>query len=300
MSYCTNCGAQYDEPASICAECQLDPRLPEAIIDANIARRNWRRDDPSFGYPGEAGALGLSGAVAIGLAIVLGVVSLGLFLVLVVLALIQLRLALVAYRRNAISVGPRSFPTVHRLAKVAAYRLKLRCPEVYVRQHHEYNAQTRGFARHGFIVVNSALVQDFKPAELLFVIGHEMGHIKRFHTTWLTLLHPASVGGARFLLGPAMQLIFNVWSVKAEYTADQAGLIACGDVKPACSTLLKLAGGIVVEREVDLRGIHASRQEEVGLGGLLEYLSDHPFIQNRVRHLASYAESRSYAAARWW
>src|SRR6266446_2280810 len=186
MSYCANCGTRYEEPASLCSACHLDPRLPEAIIDADIIRENWRGNDPSFGYPGEAGALVLSAVVATALGVVLGVVSLGLFLVLVALSLITLTLNLATYRRNAIQVGPRSFPTVHRLAKVAAYRLKLRCPEVYVSHDGRYNAHTQGFARNGFIVVNSALVQDFQPAELLFVIGHEMGHIKRFHATWMT------------------------------------------------------------------------------------------------------------------
>ena len=300
MNFCANCAAPYDEPVSLCGQCQLDPRLPEAIIEAHVAGKNWRGDDPAFGYPGEPAALGLSAAVAMTLGVVLGVMSLGLFLALVALSLVQLRISQVVYRKNAIRVGPRSFPIVYRLAKTAAYRLKLHTPEVYVSHDPGYNARTQGFARHGFIVVNSALVQDFKPLELLFVIGHEMGHIKRFHTTWLTLLHPASAGGGRFLLAPMMRFVFNVWSVKAEYTADQAGLIACGDVEHACSALLKLAAGAGVDKEVDIRGIQDSPEDEAGLAGLPEYLGDHPFIQNRVRHLASYAASRDYMAARWW
>jgi Zn-dependent protease with chaperone function len=124
--------------------------------------------------------------------------------------------------------------------------------------------------------------------------------MKRRHTTWLTLLAPASTTGGRFLLAPLMQVIFNVWSVKAEYTADQGGLIAGGDVEGACLALLKLAGGPDTVRQVDPVTVREHTQDGGLLAAFAEYLGDHPFIRNRVAHLVNYAESRGFREACWW
>ena len=154
-----------------------------------------------------------------------------------------------------IQVSKSNFGNIFKLAKIAAYRLKIPLPEIYITEEPQYNAYTMGFYKYGFIVINSSIARDFKPGELLFVIGHEMGHIRKYHTTWLNLLNPAKAGSSRFIFAPIMQIIFNIWSVKAEYTADQAGLIACKDINPAVTTLLKLAGGPNVEKEVDISKI---------------------------------------------
>ncbi len=178
---------------------------------------------------------------------------------------------------------------------LTAFRLKLPLPDVYVTEDPTYNAYATGFYRFGFIVLHSSLVRDFKPPELLFIIGHEMGHMKRHHTTWLSLLQPVRKGSARFFLAPLMRVIFNVWSVKAEYTADQAGLTAGRDLDAACRCLLKLAAGSNSEKEVDLSTILSMKNEsEEILTNLAEYLGTHPFIQNRVRHLVSFASSAQY------
>lgn len=303
MSFCVSCGARYETaPPVLCTQCWFDPQVPEELVDAALGQnRRWATwDEPWFRYPGEKTALVVSGVAAVALVVILGVVSLGLFLGLVALSLLFLKASHVTSQKSMIRVSGRSFPAVLRLGKLAAYRLRLPLPEIYVTQDPDYNAYTRGFHRYGFIVLNSALVQDFRPPELLFVIGHEMGHVKRFHTTWLTLLSPARSGGGRFLLAPLMQLIFNVWSVKAEYTADQGGLIACGEAESACRALLKLAGGPVVEKEVDVRGLCDAGEDGEPVAGLVEYLGDHPFLLNRVRHAVNYTGSREFRAACWW
>ncbi len=304
MSYCVNCGKEYEKPSGICPTCHLDQRIPEAIIDFELSRRKGRPilpQDLSFGYPGEKAALMLASVISIIVATVLGAISLGLFFVILLISLMHLRIRHLQLKKNALPVSEQSFKTIFRLAKVAAYRLKLPLPDLYVTQDPSYNAYTAGFYRYGFLVLHSALVQDFQPGELLFVIGHELGHMKRYHTTWLTLLEPARAGGSRFLFAPLMHVIFNVWSVKAEYTADQAGLIACDDLPAASTALLKLAGGPQIEKEVDFHRIgHREERGEELLSGLIEYLGTHPFIQNRVRHLAAFASSSQFRACRWW
>jgi Zn-dependent protease with chaperone function len=300
MRYCVNCGASYKEPSALCPRCHFDERVPEELVDAALAKPVSEGGKPRFRYPGEKAALLLSVLASVVVAALLGTVSLGLFAIIVVLSLVDLKLSHIASRSNMIAVSARSFPLVHRLSKLAAYRLRIPIPESYVKQDPTYNAFTRGFFRDGFIVLHSRLVEDFEPRELLFVIGHEMGHMKRLHTTWLTLLNPAAGVGARMLLAPLIRLTFNVWSVKAEYTADQGGLIGNADPEGACRALLKLAGGVGAAREVSLEAVTPATEDPGALGGLVEYLGDHPFIRNRVIHAMHYAASRDFKEACWW
>lgn len=304
MRYCANCGVPYERSWGVCPSCYLDQTVPQEFMDRALSTRRSQgfvSGDLPIGYPGERGALRLAILVSLVLGGVLGALSLGLFLIIVALSLIYLRMAYVSAKHNMIKASEQSFQRLFRLAKVAAYRLKLSLPEVYVTQDPAYNASTMGFGRHGFIVVNSGLVEAFSPQELLFILGHEMGHMKKFHTTWLALLQPGRAAGARFTFAPFMEVIFNVWRVKGEYTADQAGLFACDSVHAASAALLKVAGGAQVEREVDIRKLlDGGREDKRVLEDLFEYVGTHPFTQNRVRHLWLFAASPQYRSSRWW
>jgi Zn-dependent protease with chaperone function len=293
MRYCVNCGRPYDKPSGICPDCLSDQTAPDEVINAVLIGKSFTPNNPGFGFPGEKAALILSVIISLIIAIILGMMSFGLFFVILVLNLIYLKINHLTSRKNMIRVSENSFKSVFKLAKIAAYRLKLPLPEVFITEDPQYNAYTMGFYRYGFIVINSSMARDFKADELLFVIGHEMGHMKKYHTTWLNLLAPARVGGARFIFAPLMQVIFNVWSVKAEYTADQAGLIACKDVNSAVVSLLKIAGGRQVEKEVDIGKIVNRRADEI-LSGMAEYLGTHPFIENRVKQLINISGTVPY------
>jgi len=292
MSFCVNCGRQYDKPSGICPDCLSDQIIPEEVLSAN--KFDFRESDsPSFGFPGEKGALILSLIVTIIIVTIIGVISLGLFFIILLINLVYLKINHLSFQKNMIRVSENNFPKIFKLAKISAYRLRLSMPEIYITMSPEYNAYTMGFYKYGFIVIDSSLANDFKPEELLFVIGHEMGHIKRYHTTWLNLIYPAKAGGVNFAFAPIMHMIFNVWSVKAEHTADQAGLIATRDLKAAIACLLKLAGGPNVEKEVDIDKL-TNPEHEGGtiISSIIEYLGTHPFIENRIKQLISFNKKR--------
>lgn len=240
----------------------------------------------------------VSVAVCLGILAVLGAATLGLFLIVLAVNLLYLVFSHLSIKARMLQASASSFPDVHRIARVAAYRLRVPVPPVYISEDPSYGAYTAGFFRYGFVVLHSALIHDFAPDELLFVIGHELGHMKRYHTTWLTLMQPAQNASAKFILGPLMRVIFNVWSVKSEFTADQAGLIACRNPRAAILTMLKLAAGSEVEKKVDLGAIErlAGQEPECG-AALLEYLGTHPFIRNRIRQLWNFASSPKYEMA---
>lgn len=297
MKYCVNCRAPFERASGVCLACHSDQTTPDELIDSALMELANKPGGtaPAFGYPGERGALALAILASVAILAVAGTVSFGLFFLVLGANLAYLILDHLRNPRVMIRVSGSSFKSVHRLARVAAYRLRIPLPPVYIDESSEYNAYTKGFHRYGFIVVHSSLARDFRPLELLFVLGHEMGHIKRRHTTWLNLTNPARVSGARFVFAPVMQVIFNLWSIKSEYTADQAGLIVCRDVPAAVMTMLKLAGGAQVEREVNLAQMLKSAEAEPSLGSsLLEYLGDHPFAENRIRELIGFARTEAY------
>jgi Zn-dependent protease with chaperone function len=282
----------------VCPVCCYDQVTPNEIIEFELLKRKERYaqpDDLTFGFPGEKAALILSIIISIIIAIVLGIVSFGIIIVILLISLIYLKISHLSSQKNMIRCSEANFRTIFRMAKVGAYRLNIPLPEVYITNNPQYNAYTMGFYKYGFIVINSSIARDFKPNELLFVVGHEMGHMKKYHTTWLNLLNPAKTEGTKFIFAPLMQVIFNVWNVKAEHTADQAGLIACKDLKSAVLSLLKLAGGLDVEKEVDItKLIDQKREQNEILVSLVEYLGTHPFIENRIKQLLSFNSARRF------
>ena len=68
-----------------------------------------------------------------------------------------------------------------------------------------------------------------------------LGHVALGHT-WLNTL----VGGiagipGSFLGGSDLDMAFLGWNRTCEYSADRAGLLACGSLEKAISALIKLA-----------------------------------------------------------
>jgi Zn-dependent protease with chaperone function len=275
--------------------------VPNEVVEQELRRfasRPPTTKDPPFGYPGEAAALTLAMVGSVLILAVLGLVSVGLFVVVVALSLTYLLADIATARTRMIRVTPKDFSRVFKLAKLAAYRLRVALPDVFIAQSADYNAYTRGFLRKGYVVVHSALAKDFPPSEVLFVLGHEMGHMKRFHTTWLTLMANASEQGSRFLLAPLIRVVFNVWSVRCEYTADQAGFIACRDPRAATMALLRLAGGSESQDQVcveDMIGLDANDPEMAS--EMADLLGTHPAIRNRLRRINDLAMSPSFSWA---
>src|SRR5262249_41850418 len=90
------------------------------------------------------------------------------------------------YVRNSaesIRCGPSQFPTLYAMMREAASILDVPEPELYVKYSFEYNAYTAGVNKT-FITLHSSLIDGFTDEELMFVIGHELGHIKCGHVLY--------------------------------------------------------------------------------------------------------------------
>jgi predicted Zn finger-like uncharacterized protein len=156
---------------------------------------------------------------------------------------------------NGIRLGPRQLPDVWKQAVLAARILGLAgMPDVYVSGDQQWNTYTFGSDTSAFIVLGTAILNNFQNEELLFVLAREMGHCAAGHALWKTATRfltggdgthtgPLSQGilGAispTKLLEGAVDMPLMAWSRQSEITADRAGLLAVGDEGLARKVLL--------------------------------------------------------------
>jgi predicted Zn finger-like uncharacterized protein len=156
---------------------------------------------------------------------------------------------------NGIRLGPRQLPDVWKQAVQAARILGLpSMPDVYISGDSQWNTYTFGSDNNAFIVLGTAILNNFQNDEMLFVLAREMGHCRAGHALWKTVtrfiagdsaaMHGLLSNGLMNAIHP-MQLIQGTvelpllaWSRQSEVTADRAGLLAVGDEALARRVLL--------------------------------------------------------------
>ncbi len=218
-----------------------------------------------------------------------------------------LLLVIIGFAVNAFSI----FSSVNRIKRAAApvsrlpevEQVVMECKaklgideeiEVFVANASTINAYAIGLTRPYAIVLYTGLIQTMDRDELAFVIGHEMGHVKLRHTRILGII--GQLGMQTYgvpILGMLLRYIFLVWMRVGEYSADRAGLVACGRLDKALSTQLKLSLGPRKARGIDIRSIVAHWTEnDVSVSSQLgDVLSTHPGLDARLDKLVDFARS---------
>jgi Zn-dependent protease with chaperone function len=189
-----------------------------------------------------------------------------------------------------------SLPGLFELAQQCADRLQPGPVEVYVTPSQDMNAYTFGLESPKIVVLYSTLVETMDAGELRFVIGHELGHVKLGHT-WLNSLVGGMAGIPSSSSASALlALAFLSWNRACEYSADRAGLLACGSLEKAVTALVKLVAGPQARTTADLelayRQIDA--EDDTFLGTINETLATHPLLIRRIAELRRYAGSAEY------
>lgn len=202
---------------------------------------------------------------------------------------------------RTVRVSSQQFPRVHQLATECAETLGVAVPTIYVANSPIINAYTSGTDEDAFIVLHSALVEAFDPAELKFVLGHETGHIQNKHVVYGTVLRLLLDGASLFLTwfaAPA-QVPLMAWYRRAEITCDRAGLLCTRDLDAACRAFLKMAvGSSKLFEEMDVDAFVAqAREGRVGVGRWMEAFDSHPYLPKRIEALRVFAGSALYRAA---
>jgi Zn-dependent protease with chaperone function/ribosomal protein S27E len=148
-------------------------------------------------------------------------------------------------------VNRTNFPEIHATFREACRILDVaQPPMLYVEYADAINAFTAG-VEQPLVCLSTAAVDGLTTEELLFLMGHELGHIKSSHVLYHQMARVLpyigdAIGmvtinfGKLLTLGLESALLY--WHRMSEYTADRAGLLCCQEVGPAITTLIKTAG----------------------------------------------------------
>jgi Zn-dependent protease with chaperone function len=197
---------------------------------------------------------------------------------------------------SARRVTAQDAPELAQIVNRGVSRLKPGAVEVYTLGSQQLNAYTFGLSSPKVVVLYSALFQVMDAEETLFVLGHELGHVALGHT-WLNSLVGGMAGiPASWSAGSLLTMAFLWWNRACEYSADRAGLLACGNPEKAITALIKLAAGPYAHSTLALEDAYRriDAEDDTFLGSLNEALSSHPMLIRRIQELRRYASSSQY------
>lgn len=144
-------------------------------------------------------------------------------------------------------VTPKSCPELFGLVRDVAKILEVdHLPEIYTEWSYNVNAYTTGYKNDTILVLYTGAVDLLSDAELKYIVGHEIGHIKSGHVIYhIMAQYFAQIISEMQLLGKfvvPIQLALMYWNRMSEFTADRAGLLACQNLDATLSTIMKMAG----------------------------------------------------------
>ncbi len=220
------------------------------------------------------------------------------------------RAARIIYTGSNLKVTPSSLPEVHDVLEACCDTLDLPdLPELYLRRMDAIQGATVGVNRP-LVVLSTEAVELLAPAELRFVVGREVGHIKSQHMLYhqigvllpvLSEVLAAPTMGLGALLTAGIQMALVHWVRMSEFTADRAGLLASQDVAAATGALAKIAG--LPPRYYDsfsLDDFVTQAREFEGLDGtydrVLKFLvrEDHLWTIARAHELLAWTDTGGY------
>lgn len=188
---------------------------------------------------------------------------------------------LVAYlRAEAVRVSERQLPELHATFLEVCGRLGMaQPPALYVLQAGGMlNAFATKHAGRDFVVVYSDFLDALGAgsAEMKFILGHELGHIRSRHVLKQILLAPGLFSP---LVGPAYR---RSW----ESSCDRYGAFAAQDTESAVRAMLMLSGGREHGPRLDATAFADQHAEERGFFvSLHELTSTYPTLSRRVTDL---------------
>jgi Zn-dependent protease with chaperone function len=88
---------------------------------------------------------------------------------------------------------------------------------------------------------------------------------------------------------------FRSWNRNCEFSADRAGLLACGDLNKAISALVKLvAPNMRTQSDFERALTMIDAQDDNVLNQFGELFQSHPMVIRRINQLREYAATSDY------
>lgn len=212
---------------------------------------------------------------------------------------------------GAIRVGPDQFPELYAIYQDCVRRAGVSPePELYVGPG-GLNAHTSGVERP-YILLNSGAVSMLARAELEYIIGHELGHIKCQHLLYLFMAQYLP-HIAKFLpvVGPFLSFGLSValgeWLRKAELSCDRMGLLVAQDLDACHRVMIKCSGAPgVFHHRIDVPAFLRQAEEFQDLDrDMLNMVfklmatmgNSHPWTVERASELKRWVDEGGYDAA---
>lgn len=156
------------------------------------------------------------------------------------------RIYTVQYTGSNLKVTNTNYPKIYQYLEDACHILDLdRMPDLYLDWHYSINACTIG-AEHPIIILNSGLIDLCDDDEIMFILGHEVGHVKSNHMLYHMMAQVVdffidSIPGGNLVAG-GLQYALYYWYRMSEFSADRAGLLCCQDTEAMIRAFIKMAG----------------------------------------------------------
>lgn len=199
---------------------------------------------------------------------------------------------------TALKVTGQQFPRLHQATRKASEALHMDPPAVYVTQASSpIRAQVLGVNDDSYVVINAALIDQLDDAELLALVGHELGHIQNDHVLYTTALYYLTEAAAMFVrwaVQPAIMTL-QAWSRRAEITCDRAALLCARNLDTTLTAMVKISLGLERGSQIDI-GAYLENLPDTkrGVGRYAELFRTQPYLPKRLQAVRRFAESSLY------
>ena len=214
----------------------------------------------------------------------------------------------VQYTGSNLKVTSENYPKIYEYLQYACQILDLpKVPELYIEWGYSINAFTVG-SENPIIVLNSGLIDLCDDDEILFIIGHECGHIKSNHMLYHMMAQVINIcidniPGGNLLAAP-LQYALYYWDRMSEFTADRAGLLCCQNKSAAIRAFMKMAGLPIRNYEnINHKSFIAQASDfksldYEALNKVIKFISiadnSHPWTVMRAAELLTWVESKKF------
>ena len=159
----------------------------------------------------------------------------------------------VQYAGSNLKITKANYPQIYDYLQYACQILDLaEIPAIYIQWGYDINAFTVG-SENPIIVLNSGLIDLCDDDEIMFIIGHECGHIKSNHMLYHMMAQAINICIDSIPFGniaaAPVQYALYYWDRMSEFTADRAGLLCCQNKDAAIRAFMKMAGTPIKEYE---------------------------------------------------
>jgi len=187
-------------------------------------------------------------------------------------------------RGSCVRISQEQFPDIHAIISEHSQKLGLpNPPSLYIMQSGGVlNAFATRFIGRDYIILLSEILEAAYaegPDAVSFIIGHELGHVKRKHMSINFWLFPS-------IIVPFLQ---GAYSRACEYTCDSIGHALC----PAGSLpgMLILSVGKQLYKKVNVQKYLEDCSNQGGFWvWFSEVLSSHPFFPKRIKQFSQYGQ----------